>query len=93
MTISTTRPDPREEFFDREDERKNRDSELAGALGIGTPSIGGFRHGSEDAVAHLKQMPESLAIKKAREWTGRDDISSLDEAIDAVEEELGAGGS
>ncbi len=45
--------------------------------------------GAEDAVAHLKQLPPDEAIKKAREWTGRDDIHTLEDAVAAVQEALG----
>jgi hypothetical protein len=52
---------------------------------VGT-APGGPDH--EDVVAHLKQMPPHRAVEQAREWTGRDDITTLDEAIAAVEEAL-----
>lgn len=45
----------------------------------------------EDAIAHLYAMPRAHAIAKAREWTGRDDIRSLDEAVEAVRELLMGG--
>lgn len=42
----------------------------------------------EDAISHLNALPEDHAIEKAKEWTGRDDLSSFEEAIAAVRELL-----
>ncbi len=90
--MTTERLDPREAHFERELDRHNSIGDGYEEDGYGTEGLGGFKHGPDDAVAHLKQMPEHLAVEKAREWTGREDIETLDEAIAAVEEELGASG-
>lgn len=45
----------------------------------------------EDAIAHLNALPKSHAIAKAREWTGRDDLSNFEEAVAAVRELLTGG--
>lgn len=79
-------PDPEEEFYKSELDIHNRVGEWAHANGL-THDLGdeNMQPDHEDAIAHLKQLPPKEAIAKAREWTGRDDINTVEEAISAVE--------
>lgn len=86
-------PNTHESVYREELDRHNAIGEFYKKNGYGTTPDADDKmtHDAEDAVSHLKAMPEEEAVAKAKEWTGRDDIGTLDEAIAAVEEELGGG--
>lgn len=79
--------DPMAEHWHRELAEYEEKAALARQLGLVRPATPS-QHGAEDTIAHLKQIPPAKAIEQAREWTGRDDIRTLDEAIAAVREAL-----
>ncbi len=60
--------------------------ESGGAVDANAPDASEPR--PDEAINRLRSLPLHLATKQARDWTGRDDIHTLDEAIAAVTDAL-----
>lgn len=71
-------------WWDKEADRHNDMGRMAHAGGHQIPFEPLPEPGVEEAVSHLKQLPPHLAVEKAREWTGNNDIDTLPQAIAAV---------
>lgn len=78
--------DPQAQWWAEEAERHNElgRSIRAGGDQIDADSDDDADPDAEDAVAHLQQLSPDGAIKTARQWTGRDDITTVEEAVAAV---------
>lgn len=79
--------DPQEKWWAEDAERHNDLGRIAVEKDFQVDT-GPGEVSAEDAIAHLKQLPPDRAVAQAREWTGRNDIKTLEEAIAAVRESL-----
>jgi hypothetical protein len=75
-------------YFDAEADRHNDLAKLAYGSQIDADSPDETEPGHDEALAHLRQMPEKHAVAKAREWTGRTNITNMRQALAAVREML-----
>lgn len=83
--------DQQDRWFEEETQRHNDMCRRARELGLVENAPDPHPPGVEDVIGHLQSMEPAHAVAQAREWTGRKDLLTFEDAVAAVKAALNQG--